>query len=189
MNNKFNPIWLIVGGLAAILLFFVIAYIGGNNAGARAEAGIVAAHDESRNVLGQYAPRLREALGVTKIQAKAVEDIITGANESRYGKSGSQATMQWITEQNPNLDQSNYGKIIDIVSSGRNDFQAAQKVKIDKIRTYETQVNTIPGGFFIKLAGYPTPGFIEKYRKIVVSGHANDAFATGIDDGVKLDGL
>ncbi len=180
---------IVLGGIGALLLLFIAGYISGNNTGNRHEQGIIASHEQTRNVLGQYAPKLRDALGVTKIQAGAVEDIITGANESRYGKTGSQATMQWITEQNPALDQSSYGKIVDIVSAGRNDFQNAQKDKIDRIRSYRTAVGNFPGGFFIKLAGYPTEGFFAKYEKIVTSGHAEDAFATGRDDGVNLNGL
>lgn len=113
--------------------------------------------------------------------------MITKANEARYGQDGSKATMQWITEQNPNLDQSSYGRIINLIEAGRNDFQQAQSRKIDQIRAYNTYRGTMPGSFFVRMAGYPTPEYVAaNYDKIVVSGHAATAFDTGIDNGVNL---
>ncbi len=181
--------WLIFGGIAAVLLLCAGVFISAANGAARAEAGIIAQHDNTRNVLGQYGPRIADALGVTKIQAKAVEDIITGANESRYGKTGSAATMQWITEQNPTLDQQNFSKIIDLIASGRNDFQREQTLKIDKLRAYKTSLAVFPGNIILGMVGYPSAGFFDKYEKIVVSGHAQKSFDTGIDDGLNLNGL
>ena len=179
---------LIVIGVLAV--GFVIAYVSANNSANRMEQGIKASHEQGKNVLGQYAPRLREALGVTKIQAAAVADVITKANESRYGKEGSGATMQWIQEQNPNLDQSNYGRVINLIEAGRNDFQRAQTDKIDRIRAYDTALGNMPGSFFYRLAGYPTPAYVSaNYGKLVISGHADEAFTTGRDDGVNLNGF
>ncbi|AOR76557.1 hypothetical protein [Novosphingobium resinovorum] len=176
-----------LSAFAAVVLMLLGGFIGANNTAVRREAAIIAAHTDSQNVLGQYAPKLREALGVTKLQATAVADVITKANESRYGSDGSQATIQWITEQNPSLDQSGYRRVIDLIEAGRNDFQVAQTRKIDMVRSYKTEIGTFPGVMFYSLLGKPTPGFFEKYEAIVVSGHADEAFRTHRDDGVKID--
>lgn len=191
MNNR---AYLIVGGIGAFFVLmivgFLIAYASAANSANRYEADIEASHKQALNVLGQYAPMLREAVGVTKLQAGAVESVITGANESRYGKTGSSATVQWIQEQNPTLDQSNYKRIIDLVESGRHDFRDAQRDKIDKINQYKIALGQMPGSYFMRLAGYPTSEYRSKnYDKIVVSGHADEAFATGRDDGVNLNTL
>ncbi len=186
---KVNPLWAVLGIVGLFVGAFVIAYVSANNTGNRMERGIEGSHEQGRNVLGQYAPRLREALGVTKIQASAVADVITKANEARYGKEGSDATVQWIQEQNPSLDQSNYRRVIDLIEAGRNDFQRAQQDKIDRLRDYKTALGNMPGSFFLSMAGYPTPGFLDKYEKIVVSGHTDEAFTTGRDDGVNLNGF
>lgn len=181
-------IGLVMAGVALLaLVAFAIAYIGASNSANQMEQGIKAAHADSRNVLGQHAPKIKEALGVTKIQAGALEDIITGANTSRYGTDGSKAMTQFIVEQNPNLDQSNYARVITMIEAGRNDFQRAQTAKIDRLRAYDTARGSIPSGFFMRMAGYPTPEFVAAhYDRIVVSGHADGAFQTGIDDGVDL---
>ncbi len=176
----------IVGAFVLAIIMGIGSYMSANNTANAYEQSIIAAHDQSRNVLGQYAPKLKEALGVTKLQASAVEEVITKANESRYGEEGSQASIQWIMEQNPNLDQSTYAKILTLIEAGRNDFALAQKDKIDRVRSYKTALGTMPTSFFYRLAGYPTSGFFEKYEKIVISGHAGNAFETGVDDGVEI---
>lgn len=189
-NRGLITIGVIAGSFLLIGLVFVGMYVSANNSGNRHENIVKFAHEDSKNVLGQYAPRLREALGVTKIQETAVADVITKANESRYGKTGSSATVQWIQEQNPNLDQASYGRIINMIEAGRNDFQNKQTEKLDKIRQYETALGNMPGSFFLRLAGYPTPAYLQAhYDKVVISGHADEAFTTGRDDGVNLNGF
>lgn len=177
---------MIFAALALIVLSIFGGLASANNKAVTFESNIVAADQQSQNVLGQYAPRLREALGVTKLQSAAVVDVISGANETRYGKSGSQATVQWIQEQNPTLDQGSYRRIIELVEAGRNDFQLAQERKIDMVRTYRTELGLFPGNLFYGFLGKPTPSFFDKYGQIVISNHAADAFATHRDDGLDL---
>ena len=188
MNNKaISPAWIVLGVLGVLIVGLVIAYVSANNTGNRYERNIEASFTESQNVLGQHAPKIREAIGVTKVQTKAVEDVITGANQSRYGADGSKATMQWITEQNPNLDQSTFNRIVAMIEAGRNDFQRAQSRTIDQNRAYKTALGNMPGSFFLHMAGYPTADYLSKnYDQIVMSGHASDAFKTRRDDGVDL---
>ncbi len=180
---------LLVVGIIVLCIGIAIfgSFISANNTAATMESDIQAQQTQSENVLGQYAPKLKEALGVTKLQTSAVADVISRANESRYGKEGSEASVQWIQEQNPNLDQGSYRRILDMIEAGRNDFANAQKIKTDKIRQYRTTLNLFPGRMFYSILGYPTPGFFEKYDKIVISDHAADAFQTGRDNGVDID--
>ncbi len=179
-----NKTWIILGAVGLAVVVFVGSWISTNNWAIRSEASIIAQKDTAKNVLGQYGPTLREALGVTKLQANAVADVITEANKSRYGANGSGATVQWIREQNPTLDQSSYGRVLNIIEAGRRDFRDAQTQQIDRIRDYRSGSQVFPASFFLGLSGKPTPGFFEKYDKIVVSSQADEAFKTGIDDGV-----
>lgn len=187
-NKESSKNILLVTGILILCIFVVVigGIISANNTAATLESGIIASDKNSQNVLGQYAPKLKEALGVTKLQTNAIVEVISGANESRYGKSGSQASIQWIQEQNPNLDQGSYRRIIDMIEAGRNDFQNTQKRKIDMIQTYRTNINLFPGKLFYGMLGYPTPGFFEKYDKIVISDHAADAFEIGRDNGIDV---
>jgi lysophospholipase L1-like esterase len=188
--KKISPVWLVLGVIAIVVVGFVMAYISANNTGNRYEQNIKASFTQSENVLGQYAPKLREALHVTNLQKDAVRDIITGANTSRYGADGSKAATQFIAEQNPNLDQSSYQRVLNLIEAGRNDFQNAQERTIDQNRAYQTALGNMPGSFFLHLAGYPTPAYTAaRYDQIVMSGHAAEAFDTRRDDGVNLNGI
>jgi hypothetical protein len=188
--KKISPVWPVLGILGVLVVGFVIAYISANNSGNRYEQNIAASFTQSKNVLGQYAPKIREALGVTKVQTRAVEDVITGANQSRYGADGSKAVTQFINEQNPNLDQTTFNRVVAMIEAGRNDFQTAQERTIDQNRAYKTALGNMPGSFFLHLAGYPTASYTSaRYDDIVISGHAGDAFQTRRDDGVNLNGI
>lgn len=189
-KSKVNGWIIVIGGLFFAMLVFALIVVGMiasyNNKAVRAESTISAFHTDSENVLGQLAPKLKETLGVTDLQSDALVKVIQASNESRYGKNGSSATVQFIKEQNPNLDQANFNKAVEMIESGRNDFSKAQSKKIDAIRNYHVMVESFPGKLFYSFLGYPTPGFFDKYEKIVVSSHAKDAFDSGIDDGIKL---
>jgi Spy/CpxP family protein refolding chaperone len=179
---------LIVSGIAVAAVAFMAigAAVSANNTANSFEQTIIAQHDQSENVLGQYAPKLAEQIGVTKLQTAAVKDIFTSANQARYGANGSQATMQWLVEQNPNFDQSNYRFVLETIEAGRTDFQNEQKTKIDQVRTYRTALGHFPGGMMMKIMGWPSDGFFEKYGEIVVSDHAAKAFETGRDNGLDI---
>lgn len=182
-----------VGGLIAISFVALlvigigtvaVSYIKYANMGARMENTIKAEYENMQNILGQYAPKIRDALGVTELQTDAVLKVFTGANESRYGKGGSNATFQWIKEQNPNLDQETFKKVQQMIEAGRNKFENAQTKFIDTKRTYQTQLDYVWSGLWMSIAGYPKIN-LDDY-KIVKSSHATEAFETGIDDGLNI---
>jgi hypothetical protein len=179
-------LWLIVGAIIAFLLVVGLLFTSSYNYAIAQESAIRANRDSAKNVLGQYAPMLREAVGVTKLQADDLRGLFEASNESRYGAEGSTAAVQWIKEQNPTLDQRNYGRIINLVEAGRRDFRAAQDQQIDRVRAYRTGSQQFPRVMFLTMIGKPTPGFFEEFEKIIVSGHANESYATGIDDGIDV---
>jgi hypothetical protein len=92
----------------------------------------------------------------------------------RYGEKGSQATWQWLKEQNPTLDVSAYTKIQQIIESGRNEFQNAQTTLLDKKRVYQTQLGYLWTGFWLRTAGYPKID-LSKYD-VVSNDYASEAF-------------
>lgn len=170
-----------VGAVLALAIFLMA--ISSYNYAIASESSIRANRDSAKNVLGQYAPMLKEAIGVTRLQASDLREVFEASNESRYGQGGSQATVQWIKEQNPSLDQRNYGRIINMIEAGRRDFRSAQEQQIDRVRAYRTGSAQFPRMLFLPMFGKPTPGFFEEYEKIVISSHARDAYETGTDDG------
>ena len=103
-------------------------------------------------------------------------ELTKAAIGGRYGPDGSKANMQWLKEQNPNLDISVYKQIQQIIEGGRNDFQNGQSRQIDLKRQYETALGTFWQGMWLRIAGYPKVNL--KDFDIVSTDRADDAFKT-----------
>ena len=181
--------WMIgVISIAAILVVFIgtiaVSYISAHNYGAKAENTIVSEYENMENILGQYSLKISEAAQVPTMQKNDLRDVFSGAIQARYGKSGSQASMQWIKEQNPSLDQGTYKKLQQMIEAGRNKFENAQTKFIDTKRVYKTSLDYFWKGMWMKVAGFPKID-LSKYA-IVSSTHAKETFKTGIDTGLKL---
>ena len=172
---------LIVGAIAAVLIG---SYITNYNYGNRAEKQIVATHTDNRNVLAQYSTRIMEMAQVPDMYKNDVMEIYEAALTGRYGDNGSQAMFQWLKEQNPQIDASLYTKVQQSMEAGRNQFQNSQTKLIDLKRGYETRLGSFYSGFWLGVAGYPTIELAD--YNIVVNDHSNNAFETGIDNGIQL---
>lgn len=172
---------LVVGAIAAVLIG---SYITNFNYGNRVERQIEATHTDNRNVLAQYSTRIIEMAQVPDMYKEDVMDIYEGALTGRYGENGSQAMFQFLQEQNPQIDASLYTNIQQSMEAGRNQFQNSQTRLIDLKRGYETRLGSFYSGFWLSVAGYPRIDLND--FNIVVNDHSNDAFETGIDNGIEL---
>lgn len=166
----------------------IASYITANNAGNRSEQQVRAFWEDNENLLAQYMQRVKEAAQVPAMQRDDLIAVFTGANESRYGKTGSAAVMQWIQEQNPNLDQATYVQIQRIIEAGREQFAKGQTRLVDAKRSYRTALGNFWGGFWLRTAGYPTikvgyPIGAKDDYPIVSVAAASDAFRTGRETG------
>lgn len=173
--------------LGAFLLFTVItvfSVIGINNTAVKAENGIKAQYEQNQNNLSQYSNKVMEAAQVPSMYKDDFKEVLTGALTGRYGKDGSKAAFQWIKEHDIKFDSSLYTKIQNIIESGRDRFETDQKLLIDKKRLYATSLETFPNGMVLGALGFPKID-LDEY-KIVKSGYANDAFKSGVEDGIKL---
>lgn len=116
---------------------------------------------------------------VPGMQTQNLTNIITGANESRYGGDGVNGVMAWIQEQNPNLDQSTYIQLQREIAAGRQAFQDSQSLVLDRVRAYKTDLGTFWRGKMMRLAGFPRIDF-DKYT-IVSTSDTRGAFDTKTD--------
>ena len=178
--------------LGIIIAVPIVSYITASNAGNRAEQRVAAFREDNENVLAQYMQKVKEAAQVPAMQRDDLIAVFTGANESRYGKTGSAAVMQWIQEQNPNLDQATYVQIQRIIEAGRTEFRTAQTRLVDSKRAFRTQLGTVWRGFWLRTAGYPTIrigypiGTPDDYPIVSIEA-ASGAFKSGREQGpIKL---
>ncbi len=172
---------LVVGSIVAVL---AASYITNFNYGNKVERQIEATHTDNRNVLAQYSTRIIEMAQVPDMYKEDVMDIYEGALTGRYGENGSQAMFQFLQEQNPQIDASLYTNIQQSMEAGRNQFQNSQTRLIDLKRGYETRLGSFYSGFWLSVAGYPKIDLAS--FNIVVNDHSNEAFETGIDNGLTI---
>ena len=180
-NGSALVVLLVVGAIAAVV---VGSYITNFNYGNRVERQIEATHVDNRNVLAQYSTRIMEMAQVPDMYKEDVIEIYEAALTGRYGENGSQAMFQFLQEQNPQIDASMYTNVQQSMEAGRNQFQNSQTRLIDLKRGYETRLGSFYSGFWLNIAGYPRIDLND--FNIVVNDHSNEAFETGIDNGIEL---
>jgi hypothetical protein len=179
-------IGLIVGVVAVLVVVgsLVSAYFSAWTLANELENALGTTYDNNRNILAQYGQKVKEAAQVPSMQAEDLQKVFSGALGARYGSDGSKATMQWIKEQNPNLDQRTYIQLQRIIEAGRNEFQANQTKMLDKKRVYTTHLGSPWTGFWMKVAGYPKINL--KDIVIVSTERADDAFRTKREEELKI---
>jgi len=157
------------------------SYVSAYNYGNKTEKQLIAVQQENKNILAQYGQKVQEAAQVPSMYTADLTKITNAAIQGRYGKDGSQATMQWLKEQNPNLDPGLYRQIQQIIEAGRDNFENGQKGQIDLVRQYNTQLGTFWGGMWLKFAGYPKINLAD--FDIVSTDRADTAFKNHKEDG------
>lgn len=133
---------------------------------------------ESENSLSATTLKLQNAVGLNSQYTKSLKEVVTAAVQGRYGKDGSQATMQWIQEQNPTVDSKMFLKVHDILDGGGTEFKIAQDRKIEICTQYEKTRDYLVRGTLLRLAGFPKKD-VEKMCQVVSDADTQDAFSTG----------
>lgn len=178
----------IMGGVVAffamIALIGVGSYVSAANYGNRMEKTIQATWENNENVLAQYSNRIAEMAQVPEMQRDDLKEVYRDAMTGRYGQDGSKAVFQWLQEQNPQLNNEIYTRLQVSMESGRKDFEVAQTTLIDQKRSYETELGFVWRGFWLRVAGYPKID-LSKY-KVITNNYANEAFETGVENGLTI---
>lgn len=162
-------VFALIGIVSLIFVLGFIAassYIGATNYGARIEAQLNAELDNNQNVLAQGQQKVMETAQVPGMMrddfAKVAKDAISG----RYGAEGSKATMQWLQEQNPNLDSKVYIKLQQVIEAYRDEFKNSQTKMIDVRRQYDAELGTFWRGMWLRIAGFPKLD-LTKFKPII----------------------
>jgi hypothetical protein len=169
---------LLIGGIC------FASYVSASNYGNSSEQALSAQYQDNQNVLAQYTTKIAEIAQVPSMYKKDLQDVIDSTFKGRYGSDGSKAVVQFIKEQNLNLDPSMYKEIQTQMIAGRNKFENSQTRLIDLRRSYQTALGSFWQGMWLKFAGYPKTD-LSKYDP-VINAHTEEAFKTKRDEGVKL---
>ncbi|MNG47061.1 hypothetical protein D3C79_49280 [compost metagenome] len=165
-----------LGALGGVALF--LGYQSMHDNAITIENDIKRLDNESQNVLSSMTIKIQTLVGLNKTYTDGLKEVITAAVTGRYGDKGSQATMQWIQEQNPNVDSSMFKPVQAVIIGGNTEFQISQTRKNEVCTSYETMRDTLVRGFFLRLADFPKKDVL-KLCQIVVDEATENAFKTG----------
>ncbi len=113
-----------------------------------------------------------------------LKSVVNATFQGRYGADGSQATMQWIKEQNLQFDSSLYKELQVTIASGRDEFKASQDRKLEICTQYDILTAKPVSKFILSIVGYPSLDVQDKCR-IVLDQGTIDTFKTGIAKPIK----
>ena len=190
---KFGPG--LIGGIFALLLVGFIAifaisnYLKYQRIGVESENQIAAMYTSNQNHMGQLVLKVKEALGVAKLNNAELEKIIKSSLEGRYGNDGEGAkqAMLWVNENYPGVyNPSLMANVQQTILAGRTDFQNKQDLLTDRVRTYKNQTEIFWPSFWLRLAGFPRSSFnFDTYKPVLAEG-TGETFKKKVDAGIEI---
>lgn len=165
-------------------LTLISSYVHYHNYAVDSEKLISKTYLDMENILSQGSTQVIEAASVSSEYAEQVRSLLVDTTAARYGEGGSQATFQFLYEDNPQLDPAMSTKIQQMVESFRNKFQNSQSKFIDVREDYIAKQNYLWAGFWIRVAGYPKLN-MDDYQ-IISSKYAKDSFESNTSEALEL---
>ena len=150
----------IAGAIFGLFLLFavggVMGYISWSNDALAYEADIPAQYSEMKNVYDNGWKDVMEEAQVPQNMADDMKSVWQAALTGRYGANGSQAVLQFIKEQNPQLDPAIYRKVQERIEAFHATFAGAQTSIIAKKQSYQKYLFATTSGRFYNMVGnYP----------------------------------
>lgn len=175
---------IVFGVLLAVIGFVGVNYVKYHNLGVTMERQVKSTFDNNKVVLNTYTTKVQEVAQVPGMYKDDLNEVIKNTFSGRYGADGSKAVVQFMQEQNLNLDPTMYRQIQQVMESGRNDFKTSQQQLIDVTQNYQAQLDYVWSGFWLGVAGYPKINMAD--YKVMVTDDVDTKFKTGRDEVVKL---
>ena len=186
-----------VGVYFMIGMFIMMCVIGGivamqavsfHDNSIQAEIAIKAKDKSNSAEFDTHFTTVKEMMQVTDAYASDFKKTYTEIMEGRYADKP-QVMMNWIKEQNPNLDSKMYEKVQNQILIGRKDFKNAQQELVDQVRAYESTLNVVSGKLMNTVVGMASEKFpridLEHYTP-VISENTAKAFETRRAEPMKL---
>lgn len=165
---------LVVAGVAVLLVVWLVASYNGL---VRQEEGIVASYEDMKNIHASIYNNIKSQGLVAERYGEMVVKAIEASISGRYGKSGSQAAVQMITEQNPNIDPGILKKLQVVIEASYNKFETAQRDKIDRVRIYRSDLRGFPTVIIATLLGFPKID-MRLYSETIITENTAKTFET-----------
>jgi hypothetical protein len=106
------------------------------------ETQLNAQYLDNQNELSTYISKFYESVGIANLKSDKMDQILTDAVKGRYegnssAKVGGGQMFSSIKEAYPNLDMSQYDRILDLISAGRDAYKQKQSKLIDMLRGFD----------------------------------------------------
>lgn len=184
MNTLSKVLLVLVVGLFITGASLVMWAVGTHNNYVSLEESIKAQYSQNQNNYDNYYKSVSETMQLTDAYSEDFKKVYDSLMQGRYGEGGSQAVMQWIQENMPQMDSSVYTKVQDSILAGRRDFEQNQKLLLDKKRVYEQELRVMPKSLLAGFMGFPKID-LEQFG-IVTSEKTDEAFKTKKSEPLRL---
>jgi ribosome-binding protein aMBF1 (putative translation factor) len=122
--------------------------------------------------------KIQQIAQVADKSKDAFKELYIPLMEARYGNDQT-VMMKWITESNPNFDNSLYKKVADVIESSRDELTNEQDKLADYIRERNAFIKKWPASSFVK-------DKLEIKANFISSRKTKDAVSTGEDNDIDV---
>ncbi len=167
-----------VGVVVITIVIIIGMYVTYSNAEVRLRNTITAKQTDNKSEMDAMWKTISQTAQVTEEQKNALMEIFNGYAQARTGEGGG-SLMKWVQESVPNVDQSTYRNLQNIITAQRDGFKFRQKELLDLKREHDNLIDTLPSKLFVGGRG--------KINVVIVtSTRTEGAFQSGKDDDVNL---
>jgi hypothetical protein len=178
----------ILYGCAGLLLFstvFLVVTVGYlfsvYNTQKRLEVLYTAKIEANKVELSNLKSKLPEAASVTDAQMDKLGELFNSYAAARTPEADG-ALMLWVQESVPNIDQTTFLNLQNVIVSTRDNWTQRQRELVDIARAYNVNLETQPRGTILGWLG----DFERIDPKIIITSGTTEAFRTGVDEPLEL---
>lgn len=170
----------LLGVVGLVVIMLIVGAIGFHNKEVQLRNLIAATQVDNKNSMDNMWKKISQVTQVTDEQKTALMEVFQAYTSGRPQGGG---IMTWLQEAVPNVDQSTFQNLQNIITASRDSFKRNQTELLDRNREHDNLIQMFPGNIYAMIMNrHP----IEV--TIVTSSRTERAFETGTDDDVSLRG-
>lgn len=185
LNIKNNLGLLLVLGFTFIMgIWLLSSYVSAVNREVDLFAMITEKQKSNQQIHDKMWKTIQQTGNIAEKEKEAFMSVVNAYMNPRQGNTldGRGSFMSMLKEAYPtNLPALNYAKVINVVESGRAEFQRSMTELFDVCREYTRLTERIPTKWFV--TARPEKADL---CKVVTSSRTTTAFSTGVDDSVDI---
>lgn len=171
----------VIGTILILIIMLAGSAIGFHNQEVRLRNLITNKLSDNKNQMDKMWKTISQTTQVTDEQKKALVEIYSSYAQNRG--TGGGTLVKWVKEAIPNVDQTTFRNLQNIITSERDGFAMRQKEILDFKREHDNLLDTFPNNIWAAVLNRQKINVT-----IVTSSRTEKAFESGADDDVSLRG-